>query len=477
MKDLAVLLFLIPSAFLLLSLFKESLIDDVFITLSYSKNLFDFGVWGMHPLIKSNSATSPLNVLLLAIVGGLIKNYTLGVILLTTILIAFQYYLFRKLFTSSCSYTISIILIIILLSNPLLLSTIGLESFLYLLLLSTSIYFFKLNNTIFLGISLGLLTLTRGDGIILFLLVMFYKRKNIQWVKKICTIYLLTISPWLLFSWINLGSIVPITFFIKLKQNWPENISYALGPLLYIKRIPIESLISLIPIIMLTIFIILNRFVFNAEEKILLIFSIIYYLLYSLMGVPPYHWYYAPPMFGIIIVLGFQLSKYFSNRNGVLKFYQFLFIPGPSIVGLALLIYLNGGFSFAESPIHTNCAKMLEYKEVANWLNQNLTRDSKIIIEYEIGTINYYSKAIFFDDFSANDLLVDKIIRKSFNKNKLLYHLITLNFLWYKSTDMLNVDSCRKLLTLNENNLKSTIKSWNYSTKWTKQRKIYFGDR
>ena len=43
-----------------------SLADDAYITLAYAKNLAFHGEWGMIPHHVSNSATSPLNVLLIA---------------------------------------------------------------------------------------------------------------------------------------------------------------------------------------------------------------------------------------------------------------------------------------------------------------------------------------------------------------------------------------------------------------------------
>src|SRR5881398_3455090 len=50
------------AAFLLV---RSSLTDDAYITLSYAKNLAVHGEWGMIPGQPANSATSPLNVLLL----------------------------------------------------------------------------------------------------------------------------------------------------------------------------------------------------------------------------------------------------------------------------------------------------------------------------------------------------------------------------------------------------------------------------
>lgn len=46
---------------------RTSLTDDAYITLTYARNLAVHGEWGIIPDAAANSATSPLNVLLLAL--------------------------------------------------------------------------------------------------------------------------------------------------------------------------------------------------------------------------------------------------------------------------------------------------------------------------------------------------------------------------------------------------------------------------
>src|SRR3954466_8147400 len=45
----------------------RGLVDDAYITLSYARNVAEHLHWGMIPAEESNTATSPLNVILLAI--------------------------------------------------------------------------------------------------------------------------------------------------------------------------------------------------------------------------------------------------------------------------------------------------------------------------------------------------------------------------------------------------------------------------
>ena len=74
-------------------LIKDSLIDDSYITLGYARNLAVHFHWGLIPQETANSATSPLNVLLLAalmdllrISGGVHEGLAVGVLFVACML-------------------------------------------------------------------------------------------------------------------------------------------------------------------------------------------------------------------------------------------------------------------------------------------------------------------------------------------------------------------------------------------------------
>ncbi|MDP9356265.1 MAG: hypothetical protein M3R02_13470, partial [Chloroflexota bacterium] len=82
------------SALLAVGLFwlvRGALIDDAYITLSYARNLATDLHWGLIPTERANSATSPLNVLLLGgatallrLGGGVHPVWGLGVVFVGT---------------------------------------------------------------------------------------------------------------------------------------------------------------------------------------------------------------------------------------------------------------------------------------------------------------------------------------------------------------------------------------------------------
>jgi hypothetical protein len=61
------------------------LIDDTFITLQYARTLRDYGVWGFFPWEITNTATSPLNVILTAAIGLGVQDLVQAALALTTL--------------------------------------------------------------------------------------------------------------------------------------------------------------------------------------------------------------------------------------------------------------------------------------------------------------------------------------------------------------------------------------------------------
>lgn len=68
---------------LYLFLFRDTLIDDAFITLSYARSLVTSATWGFYPDHVSNTATSPFNVMLLALASLVTRNPVASVFVLT----------------------------------------------------------------------------------------------------------------------------------------------------------------------------------------------------------------------------------------------------------------------------------------------------------------------------------------------------------------------------------------------------------
>lgn len=128
----AVLAVLVPYA----RAFRATWIDDAYIQLRHARTLIDSGTWGFYPGYPANTATSPLNVLLLALVGLPLGSVTSAVVWVTALelggLLWLLLRLARRLFGHPFFGWFAFVAVA---TNPLLLSTIGMESILYALLL------------------------------------------------------------------------------------------------------------------------------------------------------------------------------------------------------------------------------------------------------------------------------------------------------------------------------------------------------
>src|SRR5215210_951695 len=153
-------------------LFREALIDDTFITLQYARTLRDHGIWGFYPWEVTNTATSPLNVLLTSAISLSVPDLVQATLALATLealaLLGFLLLLSQHI---TRGYAFGAFSFLAIVGNPLLLSTIGLEPLLYTTLLVACIYAFLIQHYTSLAVLLALLTLTRPDGVLLFPLV------------------------------------------------------------------------------------------------------------------------------------------------------------------------------------------------------------------------------------------------------------------------------------------------------------------
>jgi len=270
--------------FLLSFLFKDCLIDDAYITLTFSKNLFEHYHWGLNPLKISNTATSPINVILSGLVGKIISSYEYAPIFLTSI----EYFvilliLYKLNINLKGNRIIPFLIFPFALFNLLFLSSIGLESVLYITLFTAAIYFNQKKYAVPLGCFLGLLTLARPDGILLFFTIILFSEKNKNrssikkldqrfyhsnsYKNKIIKYFLLITIPWYLISWIFLHSIIPETFFIKVHSSWDEHITFLSGYGLYIYKFPLEALSSIITLPILIYLVVRNGFIMLKLES------------------------------------------------------------------------------------------------------------------------------------------------------------------------------------------------------------------
>lgn len=451
-----------------LHLFRNALIDDAFITLRYVKTLLISGTWGFFPGLIANSATSPLNVILLTIISlfaGPTVEAALWLYLVCVICTAFM--LARLSVKVAGSTIFGWLAVFALLFNPLLISTLGLESIVFSTLFVFAIYCYQLKRWVMLAIALGLLTLTRPEGVLfLFVFLLFVPDNKIR-IHMLIT-YLLCIAPWYLFSWIYLGSFVPDTFFIKTEQGtWWEADFFNGIRTAYFYLYPFEVTLSFV-FLPLTLLLLSKKI---REAVILIIIwlaGFVHFIGYSSLGVPPFHWYYAPEIITLILFGSLALGVLYRNNSkwwqrGAWGLVTALYFSAPALGMLYLLKEDN--FIVREMPIHSNWATHEQYKEIGLWLKENHEADTMRLVAGEIGALTYYCDCRLLDRFSDRGWLKEYIAERTSDRG-IMPSLFRVNFAFYSEPKYPPESYILRAYSGEPNDDVEVIKEWRTSTKW-----------
>jgi hypothetical protein len=459
---------LIVILYFYLNLFANALTDDAFITLRYVKTLLHTGTWGFVPGYVTNAVTSPLNIFLLAFIGVFLGPTVNAVIWLSAGILAFTIVLLTRISldlfkTEIFGYLAAGALIF----NPLLVSTLGLESILFVGLYTLSAYLYLTNRWSLLALALGLITLTRFDGILVFIVTLLLI-PTLRLLIRLTGIYLLCIAPWYIFSWVYLGSLLPDTLFIKIGQPIWGRWDFLNGLDLYSRVYSLETAFTflLLPFILL----LFNKHVRSLPViHFLLLTSIAHFAGYSILHVPPYYWYYIPEITATILISSFSLGILFQHNNSKTWIRKGI----QSIVAIFVILQASGmfyilardGLPLKEMPIHTNWATHEQYREIGEWLKEH-DDGSTILVDGEMGTLGYYCEC-YLSSFFSDRRWLGRYVRTQTTGNGIKPALYRINFLFFNKEAQFPAPAY--LLSESpggENTAIEGIKVWKTKTKW-----------
>jgi hypothetical protein len=408
----------LATTYLYVSLFRGALIDDTYIYLNYARSLLETGTWGFYPGHPNNTATSPLMVVLLTAAGLLTSGDMVeAVVVLCTVVFTLLFVtlllISRRLFGQSYFAWLAFILVA---SNPLIMSTIGMESLLYVLLLAVVLALFLQGSSIWLGIALGLLALTRPDGVLMLLVVLVgvtldvtrngsvrieLQPNSLRRAVTIGAAFALTVLPYAVFALVEFQSVLPRTLGIKTKQGSWGPWRYQNGFELFMGKFPVAAALAF-AVIPFGLASFLHRRLDLVLRAILLIaaFGVIHFAGYAYLRVPPYHWYYVPVLTACILAGALGVASVFRARSAAWIRLPLLMLPVLFAGGTAYLLQQDG-YRPTEAPIHTNWAEPGTYREIGQWLNQNLSNEDRVRLTGEVGTLGFYARRQLLDVFSC----------------------------------------------------------------------------
>ena len=467
----AALVLLILISYFYLNLFANALTDDAFITLRYVKTFLDTGTWGFLPGYVTNAVTSPLNIFLLGLASLFLGATVNAVIWLSAIILSLTVLILVEISSQLFRNPIfGYLAAVAFVFNPLVISTLGLESILFAGLYVFATYLYLNNKWQLLAITLGLITITRFDGILFFivtlLLVPTFKLR-----VKFTAIYLLCMIPWYIFSWVYLGSFFPDTLFIKTYQRAWQHWDFFNGLDLYFRVYQLETILSFA---FLPLFILLfhKRVRDLPPIRFLLLTGLAHFVGYSILNVPPYYWYYIPEITASILMGSLGLGILFQDSNlsvwrkkGIQSLILILFIFQP---GGMFYILTRNGLLVTEMPIHTNWATHEKYKMIGMWLKQH-DDGSTILVDGEMGTLGFYCDCRLSSFFSERKWL-EQYVQQKITGNGVKSLLYKVNFLFLNNEKQYPQPGyILAEIPDGKSGDKSAVKEWETKTKWISQ--------
>jgi hypothetical protein len=427
---------------------RGSLIDDAYITLSYARNLAEHLHWGLTEGRTANSATSPLNVLVLGAATFVVRDAVWGLGLVFVLLTAAQAWGLSRLAEAARLGPITVVLgVLMVLLSPLMLSVVGMEMALAAALLVWLTVAAVEDRPAWFGVLTAALVLTRLDlgvfPLVLLLAVGAMRRHAV----RVVLVAAATAAPWFVFSWVALGALVPDTLVIKTvtSAGWGPW-SFGNGPGLYAGVFPTATRIAAVPVLLgvvaLVAWVVLRawrrpRWTGLGTLAALGLGGVLHYVAYSMLAPPPYHWYYAPSVVALTLVAAVAAG---TTHRGTPR-------PGASpetvrwsaapalawaTAGM-LMLAVDVGFAaqrplpWTQAPIMTNWASAEQYETAGEALAERVG-DEVVKSPGEIGTLAYYCRCDIVDLFSDRGTLQPMIDQREDEAGPVMRRLLRLNF-------------------------------------------------
>lgn len=381
--------------------FRESQLDDAFITYRYARSIASGAGFSYNSSEIVFGTTTPLYTLILALAALAREDIPTAALRIGWVSLIVLTGVTANLAKRVMPYPVAVAAACYLIVIPGNYMVLGMETLLYTALVVASLlagYSRKYKLAILLS---AMATLTRYDGIIITTLILlqnWLESHRFPW--KLGLFYIILLLPWLFSAFQMFGTFLPQTYFVKTGYSQSSNAFLTALPgtlsleLFYrlVGNIP-PMLIGLISLLVLVGFI---RLVKTRSGRILSAWPVIYVIEYSMLRLrEAYLWYYYPliPFLLIMIVLGLEtIVHWVASLNSPLRLNLswLAFRAGILLSILLFFMTLLGGFRFwIEAPTSTFFgARYQIYTQAAKSVCQITPLDATIAIP-EIGIFGW----------------------------------------------------------------------------------------
>ncbi|HEY2764747.1 MAG TPA: hypothetical protein VGJ13_12165, partial [Pseudonocardiaceae bacterium] len=401
----------------------RALPDDSYITLSYARNLAEHGEWALVHGWPANSATSPLNVWLLAAgtVGSGSPVIAAGLVLAAS-LAAVGMWTAQLARVAGLSRWASYVAVGLLGTSPLLASTVGLETYLGVALLVGLVRYGAEGSWLASGVLAGLLVLCRPDYAVMCAAVAVTLPGLRRRLLPAAGVAVAVAAPWFVASWFLFGSALPDTFAFKTSEHDWWGWTLATGWSYYAGLVPPHLLIlAALPALAGVVLVAATVHVASPAQRVALAFAaagVFHFVALSVLGVPPYLWYYAPLFGGLALAAVVSLAAV--SPCAVLTL--------SAVSGAATAAVLALGVPWVEAPMLGNFAHAQDYAAVGRDLPGIVPPGEPVASPGEVGTIAFHCRCPLVDKFTSRPVAVVQIRKAADGAGPVMQWLLAANY-------------------------------------------------
>jgi hypothetical protein len=379
-------------------------VDDAYITYRYARNLANGQGFAYNPPRPDFGTTTPLYTLLLTLVAILGINIPVASLFFSgasLFAMAALFYLYGREQGSALSAYLPAMLVVILPGSVLVL---GMETTFYTALIYFALYWAVQRQHSLAVILAALATLTRYDGILVAAIVLFwewYKTKTLPIRNGLLFSGILVI--WLAYAAMTFGSPLPNSFLAK-SGDFTGNVFLAeFADNLFI----LTGFFSVGAISAWAVFggifaflVLIGTWIKDSFPRLVTVWCFSYLIAYTLLGLRyTFHWYYYPPLPGLILVLILSVQavrdKALQKMNWFSAQLFTVFLLGPIIA----IITLGEFRLIQQADASPGLGGRNEiYTLAANWICQHSSEQTSIAIP-EIGLIGWYCDRRIIDPY------------------------------------------------------------------------------
>jgi len=378
------------------------IIDDSFITYTYSKNLVEHGQFVYNLGERTLATTTPLYALILSVFmyNGADLFYAAPIfnLLLDCLIALFGFLVIRQIF-SERAWIVYCVFAPLFFLQPYQMwsSTAGMETSLYVLLTVLIVWAALGDRWIWAGVIASLLCMTRPDGAIIGICVMVYhivSKRSFPWRGLIA--FLVASLPWLVFSLAYFGSPIPtgVTAKIVLGEDYATPIGRKFKEI-YFSHYKRKSYFLLsatfIGVAGMGWAVYSGAVARDWKRMLYVLFFILFNCAFMLTGTAfGWYWYYVPLYLPLYMYAGYLCAEAAGR-----------FKPAAVVVAVWMLIIVGAIFSkHLPYEYHRLKVKSLSWdqgvRQPCIWVSRNAPADASLMCK-TVGIPGYYSNRRVID--------------------------------------------------------------------------------